>query len=456
MRQDVAGAAARAVIFVVLALAGCRTPPPQEPRPQPAPPAAKEEAPPAEVASKDPEAPPAPPADEPEDSPPRPRAEQITPPLDLRNPPADAIRTPSGLIYKKLVVNASGAAVKRNDTVMITHTGWKQSTGETFYSNRSRGQAMPLNLAASAPGFIEVMQLMKQGEKAMIWMPPSIGHRGTPPPDAETLVYEIEVVDVQPAPEIPADLKPPANARALRSGTKYVVLRPGTGAAKARSFDTVTYNYTSWDGEGRQIQSTEMRKRPMVRQPFRDPLALEEVLTSFPVNQRVRFWVDAAKVQVGAGDPMAPKGLLTYELELLQIDKASTPPPPVPPDVAKPPAGAKKTAQGTSYKVLKAGKGGPKPGPTDTVKVHYTGWTTDGRMFDSSILRGEPAEFPLHAVIAGWTDGVQVMSVGDKVRLWIPEELAYKGQPGRPAGVLVFDIELFEIKQPEPPPPESP
>jgi peptidylprolyl isomerase len=67
-------------------------------------------------------------------------------------------------------------------------------------------------------------------------------------------------------------------------------------------------------------------------------------------------------------------------------------------------------------------------------------------MFDSSIIRNEPAEFPLGGVIPGWTDGIPVMSAGDKVRFWIPEEMAYKGQPGRPQGMLVFDVELLEIK----------
>jgi peptidylprolyl isomerase len=83
---------------------------------------------------------------------------------------------------------------------------------------------------------------------------------------------------------------------------------------------------------------------------------------------------------------------------------------------------------------------------TDTVKVHYTGWTTDGEMFDSSVSRGEPATFPLNAVIPGWTEGLQLMSVGAQHRLWIPEPLAYKGAPGRPAGMLVFDVELIAIE----------
>jgi peptidylprolyl isomerase len=92
------------------------------------------------------------------------------------------------------------------------------------------------------------------------------------------------------------------------------------------------------------------------------------------------------------------------------------------------------------------------PGPATSVTVHYSGWTTDGNMFDSSRKRGKPTSFPLNRVIAGWTEGVQLMSPGDSFRFWIPEALAYKGQPGRPAGMLVFDVELLEIqKTPETP-----
>jgi peptidylprolyl isomerase len=78
------------------------------------------------------------------------------------------------------------------------------------------------------------------------------------------------------------------------------------------------------------------------------------------------------------------------------------------------------------------------------VTVHYTGWTTDGKMFDSSVARGEPATFRLDQVIPGWTEGLQMMVEGEKRRFWIPARLAYEGQAG-PQGMLVFDIELIRI-----------
>jgi peptidylprolyl isomerase len=117
---------------------------------------------------------------------------------------------------------------------------------------------------------------------------------------------------------------------------------------------------------------------------------------------------------------------------------------PAPPDVKAPPKDAKKTASGLAYKVITPGKGKQHPTGTSEVTVHYTGWKTDGTMFDSSVTRGEPATFPLNRVIKGWTEGVQLMVEGEKTRFWIPEPLAYRGER-EPKGMLVFDVELLKI-----------
>ena len=122
---------------------------------------------------------------------------------------------------------------------------------------------------------------------------------------------------------------------------------------------------------------------------------------------------------------------------------ASLPPPP---DVAAPPAGSLKTTSGLSTLVLQPGSGTRHPRPSDRVTVHYSGWTTDGKMFDSSVVRGEPSSFGLTEVIPGWTEGLQLMVEGEKRRFWIPESLAYKGQSGSPQGMLVFDVELIRIQ----------
>ena len=119
---------------------------------------------------------------------------------------------------------------------------------------------------------------------------------------------------------------------------------------------------------------------------------------------------------------------------------------PPPPDVANPPADAQRTSSGLATKVLQPGNGKDHPTAQDIVTVHYTGWTTDGKMFDSSVVRGQPATFAVDGVIGGWTEGLQLMVEGEKVRFWIPEKLAYKGQSS-PYGMLVFDVELIRINQ---------
>jgi peptidylprolyl isomerase len=118
---------------------------------------------------------------------------------------------------------------------------------------------------------------------------------------------------------------------------------------------------------------------------------------------------------------------------------------PPPSDVKAPPADAKTTKSGLAYKVITPGKGKRHPSAQNQVTVHYSGWTTDGKMFDSSVSRGEPATFPLDQVIAGWTEGVQLMVEGEKTRFWIPEPLAYRGRRP-PYGMLVFDVELIRIQ----------
>ena len=111
--------------------------------------------------------------------------------------------------------------------------------------------------------------------------------------------------------------------------------------------------------------------------------------------------------------------------------------------------GVKTTPSGLQYQVIKEGTG-PKPSDTATVRVHYHGTLLDGTVFDSSVDRGTPAEFPLNRVIKGWTEGIQLMSVGSKYKFWIPADLAYgdNGAGGqiKPGSLLIFEVELLGIK----------
>ncbi len=116
-------------------------------------------------------------------------------------------------------------------------------------------------------------------------------------------------------------------------------------------------------------------------------------------------------------------------------------------------AGVMTTASGLQYEVIKEGSGA-KPVAESMVKVHYHGTTIEGEVFDSSVDRGQPAEFPLNGVIKGWTEGLQLMTVGSKYKFYIPSELAYgprgAGAKIGPNTTLIFEVELLEILKQEP------
>ena len=112
--------------------------------------------------------------------------------------------------------------------------------------------------------------------------------------------------------------------------------------------------------------------------------------------------------------------------------------------------GVKTTSSGLQYKVLNAGTGTVHPQASDRVKVHYHGTLTDGTVFDSSVARGEPISFGLNQVIKGWTEGLQLMVVGEKTRLFIPSDLGYGNRSSGPipaGSTLIFDVELLGINE---------
>jgi len=171
-------------------------------------------------------------------------------------------------------------------------------------------------------------------------------------------------------------------------------------------------------------------------------------------GEKRRFWIPEELAYKGI--PGRPAGMLVFDVELFSVQAVPRPPPP-PADVAAPPAEAEVTASGLASKVLTAAAAAAaesstttkkKPTASSTVTVNYTGWTTDGKMFDSSVQRGQRATFPLNGVIAGWTEGLQLMEEGESRRFWIPAELAYGANPppGAPAGMLVFDVDLLAVK----------
>ena len=235
----------------------------------------------------------------------------------------------------------------------------------------------------------------------------------------------------------PSDVAaPPADAIKTASGLATKVLAPGTGTKKPAVTDRVTVHYTGWTTNGVMFDSSLARGKPSSFVLNRVIPGWSETVQLMVVGETRRAWIPEALAYKGRTD--RPQGMLVFDIELVAVAEA-------PADLAAPPADAETTKSGLASKVLVPGTGVVHPTKNSSVTVHYSGWTTDGKMFDSSVTGGTPASFPLGNVIDGWTEGVQLMVEGEKRRFWIPEKLAYKGQEGSPKGMLVFDVELIKI-----------
>jgi peptidylprolyl isomerase len=231
---------------------------------------------------------------------------------------------------------------------------------------------------------------------------------------------------------------PPADATKTASGLASKVVKPGTGTEHPASADLVTVNYTGWTTDGKMFDSSVARGKASTFRVSGVIPGFSEGLQQMVPGETRRLWIPEALSYKGRAGK--PAGVLVFDVELIGIPSRP------PADVKAPPDDVKRTASGLAYKVLKDGVGGRHPRTSGAVTVDYTGWTTDGKMFDSSALRGEPATFSVDGVIPGWTEALQLMVEGEKMRVWIPEKLAYKGQSGQPAGMLVFDVELIKIR----------
>ncbi len=261
------------------------------------------------------------------------------------------------------------------------------------------------------------------------------------PSPAQTALEQTTQKIARPVPAPPDVAAPPADAVPSSTGLATKVVTPGTGTAKPGPLDTVTVHYTGWTTNGAMFDSSYARGRTSTFQLNRVIPGWSETVQLMVVGEKRRAWIPEALAYKGAEGK--PKGMLVFDVELVGFTEA----PVTPPDVAAPPADAQKTKSGLAYKVLRPGTGADHPKSSTTVTVHYSGWTTDGQMFDSSVVRGQPASFGLNQVIKGWTEGVQLMVEGEKTRFWIPSKLAYDGAPDRPQGMLVFDVELIKIEK---------
>lgn len=365
-------------------------------------------------------------------------------PSDVAAAPGDAQKTAGGVAYKVLAKGDGDEKPEEKDSVRIEYTAWTPD-GVPFSSSKTFGRPARVGLKGVVPGLAEVLGEMVKGEERRVWIPANLATKGWPnPPGGKAVTMDLKVLEIIVGPKeipVPEDVAaPPKDAQKSKSGLAWKVLKEGTGKEHPTADQTVKVHYSGWTTDGKMFDSSEAKGKP-ASFPLGAVIAgWTEGVQLMVEGEKRRFWIPVDLAYKNA--PGKPAGMLVFDIELLQIVK----PPKAPKDVAKPPADAEKTESGLASKVLEPGKGKEHPKATSRVKVEYTGWTTDGKMFDSSVTRGQPASFSLTSVIPGWTEGLQLMVEGEKRRFWIPEDLAYKGRRGKPQGMLVFDVELLEIQ----------
>jgi len=274
-------------------------------------------------------------------------------------------------------------------------------------------------------------------------------------PEAEATAAADESANPETTPAAKPDIPAPPDVGAVpkdaersESGLAWKVLQEGEGKIRPSRYDTVILSYTGWTPDGRMFGSS-----PKIRGKLEDlvPGWIEGVQLMLPGEKR-RFWIPGklaygeAKVDDANVRPDRPKGMVVFDIELVEFKQNPRPPRETPEDVAEIPKNAKKSKSGLAWRVLKEGSGTERPTATSKVFVNYAGWRTDGKMFDTSLALGKPASFVLGESMPGWQEGIQMMVVGETRRLWIPENLAYAGQPDRPRGMLVYDIQLVGFK----------
>jgi FKBP-type peptidyl-prolyl cis-trans isomerase len=391
------------------------------------------------------------------------------------------ITTASGLKYYDIKVG-DGPVPKPGSMVKADYSGWL-TDGKLFDSSVKRGAPITFNTSSGMiKGWLEGVATMKVGGIRRLEIPSDLayGPRGAPPvvPANADLVFEIELVSIEkePAaaktPVAAATPKPQAEDPVQRSiegltpvtadsGLKYYDIKVGDGEEPA-SGAKVNVHYSGWDTSGKLFDSSVKRGSPF----------------SFNTDRGViKGWIEGVKgMKVGGirrleipADMAYGKNDLIFEVEMLGVEAPGSGSPAAPPKKEAPKKEEPKkdekpdpvqssiegltpvtTESGLKYYVLKEGDGEiPRSGAD--VKAHYSGWLTDGTLFDSSVKRDQPFAFRTNGgVIDGWLEAVSTMKVGERRRLEIPPEIGYgERDAGKipPNSTLIFEMELLSIEK---------
>jgi FKBP-type peptidyl-prolyl cis-trans isomerase len=365
------------------------------------------------------------------------------------------VKTASGLEYT-ITEKGNGKKAQVGDKVKVHYIG-KLTNDTIFDSSVKKGQPFQFKLGAGQviKGWDEAFLILQEGDKATIKFGPELGYgdraMGKIPANS-VLIFDVELIEVIEGIR-PFDTKGKDTVKTA-SGLQVITVKANKSGEPAVNGTKVVANYSAFFTDGKMFDSSIERGQPLKANIGKGQLfaGLEEGFSLMRMGEKARLIIPSklAFGEKGTG-PIPANADLIFDIELLEVQKVV---PPVKYDIKG--LEAKKTASGITYYEVKKSGSPVKAAAGKTVKVHYSGYLADGTLFDSSVERGEPIEFPLGQayVIQGWEEGIALMSVGDKLRLVIPYLLAY-GEEGRapmiPAKAdLTFDVELVDVKDAAP------
>jgi peptidylprolyl isomerase len=356
--------------------------------------------------------------------------------------------TTSGLQIMFNTINSKNIQPKSGGKVKV-HIIGKLANDTVFINSYNEGTPLPISIGETKiKGLDEGLTYMHKGDKALLTVPPALGFGDKEMnniPANSTLLLTVELVDIIDDP-IPYDAKE-KDTISLPSGLKYIVVSKGRGI-KVDSGMIVKVHYTGFFEDGKIFDSSVERG-----EPIEIPIGKGKVIKGWDEGITHLYVGDKAKLFIPyhlaygetARGPIPAKSNLIFDVEIIKAEK---------PMKAEPYNVEGKdtvtTASGLKYIIVDQGSG-VQAAKGKTAKVHYTGYFTNGSMFDSSVESGEAFSFMIGKgqVIKGWDEGVALMKTGSKYRFIIPYDLGYGENDNGPIpgkSILIFDVELLEVK----------
>ncbi len=369
--------------------------------------------------------------------------------LQMPEPAPKPSFTDTGLAYT-IIREGEGELPVEGDLVTLHYRGYL-SDGTLFDSTYDRNEPVQIIMGRGEllPGMEEGIALLRSGSRARLVIPPELayGDKGFGKvPENETLTFELTILRVF-TPDTSFETED-MHILETPSGIRYAIVEPGNGIPLQKEM-RITLHYTGYIDDATQTMFDSSHGRD---EPFDFILGRrmvlpgwEEVLPNLNVGDKAKLWIPSAMAYGDRGrGPIPPGTDLVFDIEIL--DGKILPAPPVLPVEGK---DTIMTSSGLRFIIVDEGEGDP-PMLGQVLEVHYSGYLSDGTLFDSSVQRSEPIRFVLGAgqVLTGWDEAFIYLLQGSRARLIIPPHLAY-GERGTgpipPGETLIFDVELVEI-----------